>query len=358
MVDDGRLMSATSLLIYGANGYVGEAASRLAIEQGLRPVLAGRNRPEVERLAAQLGVEARVFALDDPAALDAAVKDVHVVLHLAGPYVFTSQPMVEACLRNGVHYLDITGELPVLEALAGRDAEARARGVMIMPAVGLDSVPSDCLAAHLLRRLPGATHLALGLQTEGPAGLPPGTQRTMIELAHRSDRVISGGALSTARGGPATRTIDFGRGPVTAVRFPAPDPFVAFRTTGIANIAMYVALSPLLRVGYRLVRSLRPVFRSTAVRDLLKRFVAPGPGAEALALSSTHLWAEASAPGGVSVVSRLHGPEGALVWTTRCALVIVHKVLGGTAPPGFQTPAGAYGPDLVLECEGVVREDA
>lgn len=350
-------MSDTSLLIYGANGYVGEAAARLAVAQGLRPVLAGRNRTEVERLAAELEVEARVFALDDPVALDAGLAGVNVVLHMAGPYVYTSRPMVEACLRNGVHYLDITGELPVLEALAARDTEARARGVMIMPAVGLDSVPSDCLAGHLFRRLPDATHLTLGLQTTGPAGLPPGTQRTMIELAHRTDRVISSGALSAATDGLATRTIDFGRGPVTAVRFQAPDPFIAHRTTGIANIEMYVALSPLLRLGYRLVRALRPVFRSAAVRDLLKRFVTPGPGAEALARSSTHLWAEASAAGGGSAVARLHGPEGALVWTTRSALVIVHKVLGGTAPPGFQTPAGAYGPDLVLECEGVVRED-
>ncbi|HLU83084.1 MAG TPA: saccharopine dehydrogenase NADP-binding domain-containing protein [Trueperaceae bacterium] len=350
-------MSATGLLIYGANGYVGEAAARLAVAQGLSPVLAGRNRAEVERLAAELGVEARVSALDDPHTLDAALEGMRVVLHMAGPYVFTAQPMVDACLRNGVHYLDITGELPVLEALASRDAEARARGVMVMPAVGLDSVPSDCLAAHLLRRLPEATQLTLGLQTSGPAGLPPGTQRTMIEMAHRSGKVVRGGALSPADGAFATRTIDFGRGPVTAVRFPAPDPFIAFRTTGIANIAMYVALSPLLRVGYRLVKTVQPILRSSAVRDFLKRFVAPGPGAEALASSSTHVWAEARSEAGAVAVSRLHGPEGAVVWTTRSALVIVRKILGGTASPGFQTPAGVYGPDLVLESAGVVRED-
>src|SRR5690606_9627039 len=112
-----------------------------------------------------------------------------------------------------------------------------------------------------------------------------------------------------------------------------------------------------LRVGYRLMRAVRPVLRSSAVRDFLKRFVAPGPGAAALASSSTHVWAEARSAGGAAAVSRLHGPEGAVVWTTHSALVIVHKVLGGTAPPGFRTPAGVYGPDLVLESAGVVRED-
>jgi hypothetical protein len=36
---------------------------------------------------------------------------------------------------------------------------------------------------------------------------------------------------------------------------------------------------------------------------------------------------------------------------------VVRKVLAGNVSPGFQTPARAYGADLVLECEGVTRED-
>src|SRR5690606_37066339 len=119
--------------------------------------------------------------------------------------------------------LDITGETAVLEALAARHDEAMLNEVMIMPAVGLDSVPSDCLAAHLKRRLPSASRLALGLSLEGPAGLPPGTQRTMLELASKPDRALIGAEVSEARGGASARTIDFGRGTVTAVRFQGPD---------------------------------------------------------------------------------------------------------------------------------------
>jgi short subunit dehydrogenase-like uncharacterized protein len=62
--------------------------------------------------------------------------------------------MANACLRNRVHYLDITGEIDAFEVLATQDAEARARGVMLLPGVGFDVVPSNCLAA---RRLPDAT---------------------------------------------------------------------------------------------------------------------------------------------------------------------------------------------------------
>jgi len=173
---------ATAFLLYGANGFVGEAAARLAVKTGLQPILAGRNASQLEALANELALPYQVFALDDSTALDQALKQVSVVLHCAGPYLYTSEPMVNACLRNGVHYLDLTGEIPVYAAIAERDAEARARNVMLLPGAGFDVVPTDCLALYLKQRLPSATRLTLAFRTQGPAGLPPGTQRTMIEL--------------------------------------------------------------------------------------------------------------------------------------------------------------------------------
>jgi len=117
--------SAMSFLLYGANGYVGEAAAELAVAQGLRPILAGRDAARLEPLAKRLGVAYRACALEDAAALERMLRDVPVVLHCAGPYKFTSKPMADACLRAGAHYLDLTGEIPVFEALAARAAQAR-----------------------------------------------------------------------------------------------------------------------------------------------------------------------------------------------------------------------------------------
>ncbi len=133
-------------LIYGANGYTARLIVREAMARALPPVLAGRNAPAVEELARQERLEHRIFALDDPVALDAGLKDVAVVLNCAGPFSRTAKPMAEACIRCGVHYLDITGEISVFEEMAARDAEAKAAGVMLLPGVGFDVVPSDCLA--------------------------------------------------------------------------------------------------------------------------------------------------------------------------------------------------------------------
>ncbi len=142
----------SQFLIYGANGYTGELTARVAAARGMTPILAGRNAAQVQALGAELGLPVRVAGLDDPAALDAMLRDVTVVLHCAGPFVHTATPMVDACLRAGVHYLDITGEIAVFEALAARYDEAKRAGVMLLPGAGFDVVPSDCLARRRHRR--------------------------------------------------------------------------------------------------------------------------------------------------------------------------------------------------------------
>jgi short subunit dehydrogenase-like uncharacterized protein len=347
----------TQCLIYGANGYAGEAAARLAVAQGLTPVLAARDGAKLEPLARELGLEARVATLDDPAALDAALRGAALVLHCAGPYKFTSRQMADACLRAGAHYLDLTGEIPVFEALAARDAEAKARGVMLMPAVGFDVVPTDCLALHLKQRLPSATRLTLAFQVVGPAGLPPGTQRTAIELISFGDRVRRAGKLVVPEPGEKLLSVDFGQGPVQTARLTWGDVFTAYHSTGIADIEVYVALPPAVRGQMRIMKSMRWLFGWGPVRALLLRTVRPGPSAAARAATVTHVWGEVSDAQGRRAAARLHGPEAGLVWTTRAALAVVKKVLAGQVAPGYQTPAKVYGADLVLECEGVVRED-
>ena len=85
--------------------------------------------------------------------------------------------------------------------------------------------------------------------------------------------------------------------------------------------------------------------------------VRPGPSAELRARTRTHVWGEVADEQGRRAVSRLHGPEAGLVWTTITALGAAQKVLNGAAKAGYQTPATAFGKDFVLEGEGVTRED-
>jgi short subunit dehydrogenase-like uncharacterized protein len=329
----------------------------MAVERGLRPVLAGRNSTKISAQAAELGLEHRIFSLDDTRAMDEALGDVAAVLHCAGPFIHTYAQMAQGCLRTGTHYLDLTGELPVYEALAAFDAEAKARGVMLLPGAGFDVVPTDCLAVHLKQRLSTATRLTLAFQAVGPANIPPGTQRTVIELIPYGNRVRRNGRIEMADSAVKTRLIDFGRGPVQATRLTWGDVFTAYFSTGIPNIENYAALPGRLRPLMAAMDYLQPILKLGAVRKLLKLGVTAGSTAEERARTFTHVWGEVADDQGRKAAARLHGPEAGVEWTAQTALAAVQKVMTGDAPPGFQTPALAYGADFVLEGEGVTRED-
>lgn len=349
---------AGQLLVYGANGYTGELIARRCASRGMSAVLAGRSGEAVRALAGELGLEARVFGLDDPAALRPGLDGVAAVLHCAGPFARTSRPMAEACLAARAHYLDITGEVAVFEALARRDAEARAAGVMLLPGSGFDVVPSDCLAAHLKRRLPSATHLTLAFL--GTGGVSRGTATTMVENLDKGGLVRRDGRLVRVPAAWKTRAIDFGRGPRPAITIPWGDVSTAFHSTGIPNIEVYMAAPLALRAGLKLARPFAPLLGARPVQAFLKRRIRAGPAGpspEARARGGSFLWGEVRDGQGGRAEARLTTPDGYTL-TALTALAIAERVLAGDAPAGFQTPSRAYGADFVLGIEGVVRADA
>ena len=133
--------------------------------------------------------------------------------------------------------------------------------------------------------------------------------------------------------------------------------FTAYYSTGIPNIECYLAAPPALRRVMAAGRLIAPWAKLGPVRHLLQRSIRPGPSAELTARTRTHVWGEAADDQGRVASARLHGPEAGAVWTTATALGAARKALADLASAGYQTPASAYGPDFVLETEGVTRED-
>jgi short subunit dehydrogenase-like uncharacterized protein len=334
------------LLVYGANGYTGELVARRAAERGLAPVLAGRDSEKVVRVARSLGCEWRAFPLTDPEAVRRGIRGAGAVIHCAGPFVHTALPMAEACVDERVHYLDVTGEIPVFQSLLALGPAARNVGVMLLPGAGFDVVPSDCLAAHLVRRLPGATSITLVLG--GMDRVSRGTARTLLEHAG------AGRGLA-----PETRTFDLGFGPVGAVRVPWADVFTAPRSTGVADVRTYLVAGAATRAVLRAAPHLAPVLATLGLRDAVAGLLArgePGPSEAARASGRSVVYGEASDASGARVAALQRHPDPYAL-TATAAVEIASRALRGEAPPGWQTPATAYGPDLVLALPGTSRQD-
>ncbi len=342
-------------LIYGAYGYTGSLIARAAAEQGMTPTLAGRDAARVRALAEELVLPYRVFDLNETEALYTAVEATQLVLHCAGPFVHTAAPMVEACLRTGTDYLDITGEIDVFEQIAARRAEAQSAGAMLLPGVGFDVVPTDCLAAHLHQQLPDAIQLELAIFAQG--GISRGTATTAIEQLGEGGQIRRKGALQRVPTGWKIRTVDFGRGPVEVITIPWGDIATAYRSTGIPNITTYMRFPDWVQRVMHYGGAWADRLPVGPARAFLKRRVqqgAAGPTASEREQGESVVWGEVLNEAGERAAARLRGPE-TYTFTVEAALAAVKRALEGARRPGFQTPSTAFGADFVLAIDGVTR---
>jgi saccharopine dehydrogenase (NAD+, L-lysine-forming) len=337
-------------LIYGANGYTGRLIAAHARGRGLAPVIAGRRAEVIRPLAEALGLDYRVFDLGDTSALEEALRAVGTILLAAGPFSGTSRPVVDACLRTGSAYLDIAGEYAVFEAILGRDAEARQQQTVLLPGVGFDVVPSDCLAASLHAALPEATHLELAFQGGGRPSR--GTLLTALEGARRGGAVRVDGRIRPEALYSRVREIPVRNGRQVGVGIPWGDVSTAYYSTGIPNIVIYRGIPraarkwlPLLRIATLAIG--QPLIRA-GVRRLVERLArqqAP-PGSE-----MGELWGRVTSASGRSIEGTLTTPQGYAL-TARTAVECAERVAAGRVEPGAHTPSQAFGADFITQFEG------
>jgi len=345
------------LLLYGATGYTGQLIARQAKAIGFSLILAGRDARKLQALSSSLDFAYRVAPLEDATQLHAILQGISVVLHVAGPFSTTARPMVDACLRRGIHYLDVSGELEVFAALAKRDAEAKLHKTMLMPGVGHVIVPSDCLAAHLQRRLPSAQQLHLAISR--PDFISRGSLQTMLTLTADQVQIRRQGKMTTAPIGALCRSFDFGNGESACTAVSWPDVFTAFYTTGIPDITVYSEANVIEQLAYTFGGRFATLLHQSPWRALWRAQASlfpEGPSEEARRGSRRTIVAEVIDRQGRRAQSRLHTPDG-YTFTGTTTLAIAARVLAGEIESGFHTPGQVYGGDFLLQLHGVVRED-
>ncbi len=345
-----------SWMIYGANGYTGELIAREAVARGMKPILAGRSENILERLGKELGCETRVFSLKtilEKVFVNLHESGVKCVLNCAGPFSQTARPLMEACLSTGVHYLDITGEIDVIEMAAALDQRAKQSGVALIPAVGFDVVPSDCLASQVCARLPDATHLQLAFT--GLSILSPGTMKTTLENLPKGGRARIDGKIHRVPTAWKSLKVPFREGPKLTITIPWGDVASAFYSTGVPNIEVYATVSPEQAAWLRRLRWVLPLLKFGPLQRFLKRRIertVRGPTAGDRAAGNSSLWCRATNDQGQSVDGTLTGPS-AYELTVLTALATVEQVLGGQISPGFHTPSQAFGPTFINTIPGI-----
>jgi len=356
----GRIMANTerqAWLIYGAYGFTGALAAKVAKARGERPILAGRDEKALRKLGKELDLPVRVFDLTTPAAIAAELSDVGAVLCCAGPFKRTAELMLAACEKTHTHYVDITGELDVFEWVHERDQRWKQAAIVALPGAGFDVVPSDCMAAMLKRERPDATRLRLGFKSShGKMG--PGTGKTMYDaLVHGARVRRNGKVVSMPRAEMVAQFAFEGTRLESAVAVSWGDVSTAYHSTGIPDIECFVGLPENAIDGVKRMPELRKLLGHPRVQKLVEKLIVrfvKGPTESERQTGHMFLVGEAEGPGGVTQ-KRMVLPDGS-VFTAQAAVEITLRILRGEVPAGAKTPAQAFGADFVAGLPNVTIE--
>jgi short subunit dehydrogenase-like uncharacterized protein len=345
-------------MIYGANGYTGELIAREAKSQGTTPILAGRSAAKVIGLARRLTLPSTAFRLEAPSEIVTALRGVRLVLNCAGPFSKTAGPLMRGCLAASAHYLDITGEIDVLEGAHHFDADAKAAGVVLCPGAGFDVVPTDCIALMLKKAIPEATELALGFELSG-RGLSAGTAKTLVEGLGKSGKIRRAGRIVDWPLGRGLRRIDFGRGAKLAMPIPWGDVASAFYTTGIPDITVFTPISPVSVAIARLTNAFAPVLRSPWLQNWLVKKIEKdtrGPDVSTRNANPSWVWGEAKDAYGRHQAIRIVTLNGYSL-TVFSSLALAQQLMSNVCPPGCWTPALLMGENFILSLPGTSKLD-
>jgi short subunit dehydrogenase-like uncharacterized protein len=331
-----------SWLLYGASGFSGALIAEFAKSRGFEPILAGRSADKLRPLADRLGLKFRAFELNNAAELDKSLMGVKLVLNCAGPFDHTGTPLASGCIRNSVHYLDISGEVNPIRALSRLHERAREERVMLLPGVGFGCLPSEALLAHIKQQRPGVVSTQLAIALDG--GISRGTLDSLAQSLRLPGYSLDRGQLHAAKAGEHRMEVDFGAGGKRrcGINPWRGDLLTAHMGLGYSHLQCFTDFP---WYGYRLFAN-PDITDGQGLLGKLYKFayqrMPSGPIAAKRALAKSFIWAEGVDEDGRKAGGLITGPDAYDV-TAHCAMYAVEQVLGGKQSDGFTTCGALFG---------------
>jgi short subunit dehydrogenase-like uncharacterized protein len=241
--------------------------------------------------------------------------------------MLTAEPLITACIRGRVHYLDIAAELDSYKFAEKNDREAKDAHVMLMPGCGGSVVMLGCLAGMVIERVKNPLSIDVFLYVAGSisrGSAISASKNLTVECIQR----VNGNLVKSK----VTNVIelDFGNGQGSVTNYPVtlPDVITIWKSTKIQNIRTFVHSNS----------DTFPTREFTSLSD--------GPTEEQREATPYHAAVNVTAEDKTVSSALLHTVNG-YTFTGLASAEAARKVLAGIAQPGFQTPALVFGNDFV-----------
>jgi short subunit dehydrogenase-like uncharacterized protein len=313
------------LLIYGATGFTGTLIVHEAARRGLDFEIAGRSEDKLAALAAELNVPYHVFPVEDTDGWKKGLEGKTALLNIAGPFSETAEQAMEACIKYNVHYFDITAEVDIYRLAESKDAAAKAAGIMLVSGAGLFTT-YDPLVVHTANRVENPVAIRAAFKYSG--GFTPGSVASSANIIGAGILVRKNGELKKIEDS-SSADFDLGNGPEEFSLMPLGAVVLSYKSTGIADIEEYFKMA------------------------------LPAPDVDpngSQGVERSKLLVEVTAEDGTIARSMADMPDGYMP-TAVSAIEIVSRALNGSYKIGFQSPASAYGAELLTSLPNVIITD-
>jgi short subunit dehydrogenase-like uncharacterized protein len=318
-------LSKGKLLIYGATGHTGTLICNEAARRGINFEIAGRSEDKLSELAAQLNVPYHVFQVQETAGWEAALKGKTALLNIAGPFSETAEWAMEACIKFKVHYFDITAEVDIYRLTESKDEAAKAAGIMLLSGAGLFA-SYDPLVLHTVKRVENPVAIRAAFKYSG--GFTPGSIASSANIVNAGILVRKGGEIKKLNGSvPAV--FDFGNRPEECFPTPLGGVILCYKSTGIPDIEEYFQMA-----------------LPAASGEAATVGISKTPDTDESSEERSKIVAEVTGENGEVVRSMIDMPSGYMP-TVTSSIAIVSRALDGSYKTGFQSPASAYGEELL-----------
>ncbi|MFC2083910.1 saccharopine dehydrogenase family protein [Bacteroidota bacterium] len=335
------------ILIYGANGYSAKLIINEMIKKNIKPILGGRNELKIKSISSEYKLDYRIFDLENNSVVEENLSDIHTLLNCAGPFIYTSEILITSCIKTKTNYLDITGEIPAIQIAWNLNNAAKESGITILPSVGLDVIPTDCLAKRLSEKLPEATKLQLGLLSSR-GKISKGTWLATLEAIKRDGKIRRKGKIIDSKIGDMEINFRMESILFRGISIPWGDVCSAYYSTKIPNIDVFLGLN---KIQWK-IRYIIPLIRKILLIRPLEKLIIKiinscisGPSQKHRDVAETIIWGRISNER-KSIEEAYKFDEGynlTALGATECVI----KVLRNEVSAGTKTPSLAFGSNFM-----------
>jgi len=323
-----------------------------ALAQGHRPTLIGRDQSKLDMAGAPHGLKTIRADLNDSETLARVLEGHRLVLNAAGPFRLTAEPLSDAAMATGIDYIDVNGELLVLERLLNQHARALDRGVALVGGAGFGVAAADGLIAQVVGKLGCVDALRISVAADSAFNSDAVTESTLQVIAGGGYEIDGGRLVRRAMGRKRWHQSGDDQVGIAFASAPLAELAAALHIAPTARVMAGVPMASTQALVMSMISPLLPLLLSVpAIRRIMAR-AGGHSGKAAKAAYASRVWVDAQAANRRITAHMICG-EG-FATAADIAFGDVEAALVARPKPGAHTPATAFGPEFIAGIPGTV----